>query len=124
MDRISKRSLLEHLTPSLRAGYVRTSAAGHARDVMAAVDPDMRPYQSGEVDYNGRFEMQRPPRKNAIVRGRRRLADPLQRAAQAQGLGLRDRKAINHAQGAHPSGASPRRRNASMVRDGTEFAPA
>ena len=37
MDRISREACCEPLTPSLRAGYVRTSAAGHARDMMDTV---------------------------------------------------------------------------------------
>jgi hypothetical protein len=56
--------------------------------------------------------MQRPPRKNAIVRGRKRHADPLQAPAQAQGLGLRDRKAINNAKGSDRFGSSPRHHRA------------
>ena len=42
------------------------------------------------------------------LRGRQCHADPLQGPAQAQGLGLRDRQAINDAQSASRSGAPPR----------------
>jgi hypothetical protein len=42
--------------------------------------------------------MRRSPRKNAVVRGRQRHADPLQGPVQTQALGLRDRQAINDAQ--------------------------
>ena len=46
------------------------------------------------------LEMRRPAGANPAVRGRQRHADPLQGPAQTQGLGLRDRQAINDAQGA------------------------
>jgi transposase len=54
------------------------------------------------------LQMRRWAGANPAVRGRQRHADPLQRPTQAQGLGLRDRQAIDDAQGAHRSGASPR----------------
>ena len=44
------------------------------------------------------------------VRGRQCHADPLQRPAQTQELGLRDRQAINDAQGAHRCGSPARPR--------------
>jgi hypothetical protein len=47
-------------------------------------------------------------RANAAVRSRQRHADPLQGSAQTQGLGLRNRQAINDAQSASRSGSSPR----------------
>ena len=61
------------------------------------------------------LEMRRPARANPPVRGRHRHADPLQGPAQAQGLGLRHRQAINHAQGAYRSGAPPRDHHAFNV---------
>lgn len=44
--------------------------------------------------------------------------------AQTQGLGLRDRQAINDAQGARRSCSSPRNHHARQVRNETEFTPA
>ena len=58
------------------------------------------------------LEMRRPAGADPAVRGRQRHADPLQGPAQAQGLGLRDRQAILHAQGARRSRASPRHHHA------------
>jgi transposase len=49
---------------------------------------------------------------NPSVRGRQRHADPLQRPAQAEGVGVRNREAIKHAQGAHRFGASSRNHHA------------
>ena len=54
------------------------------------------------------LEMRGWARANAAVRGRQCDADPLQGPAQTQGLGLRDRQAINDAQSASRSGAPPR----------------
>ena len=54
------------------------------------------------------LEMRRSAGANPPVRGRQCHADPLQGPAQAQGLGLRDRQAINDAQGAGRSGSPPR----------------
>ena len=54
------------------------------------------------------LEMRGQAGANAAVRGRQCHADPLQGPAQTQGLGLRDRPAINDAQSASRSG-SPRR---------------
>src|SRR5580704_1444772 len=46
------------------------------------------------------------------VRSRQCHADPLQRPTQAQGPGLRDRQAINDAEGAHRPGSPPRNHHA------------
>jgi transposase len=54
------------------------------------------------------LEMRGPTGADSAVRSRQCHADPLQRPTQAQGLGLRDREAIDDAQGAHRSGASSR----------------
>ena len=54
------------------------------------------------------LEMRGRAGANAAVRGRQCHADPLQGPAQTQGLGLRDRQAINDAQSASCSGAPPR----------------
>jgi hypothetical protein len=45
-------------------------------------------------------------------------------AAQTQGLGLRDRQAINDAQSASCSSSPPGDHHARELRDGTEFASA
>ena len=58
------------------------------------------------------LEMRRPAGADPAVRGRQRHADPLQRPAQAEGVGVRNREAIKHAQGAHRSGASSRNHHA------------
>ena len=54
------------------------------------------------------LEMRRPAGADPPVRSRQRHADPLQGPAQTQGLGLRDRQAINDAQGEGRSGSPPR----------------
>jgi hypothetical protein len=54
------------------------------------------------------LQMRRSAGANPPVRGRQCHADPLQGPAQTQGLGLRDRQAINDAQSASRSGSSPR----------------
>ena len=56
--------------------------------------------------------MRRTAGADPAVRGRQRHADPLQRPAQAEGVGDRNREAIKHAQGAHRSGASSRNHHA------------
>jgi hypothetical protein len=53
------------------------------------------------------IEMRGPAGADPPVRGRQRHADPLQGPAQTQGLGLRDRQAINDAQSASCSGSPP-----------------
>jgi hypothetical protein len=52
------------------------------------------------------LEVRGPAGADPAVRSRQCHADPLQRPSQAQGLGLRDRQAINDAQGAHRSGSA------------------
>src|SRR5271168_4750557 len=54
------------------------------------------------------LEMRGQAGANPPVRGGQRHADPLQGPAQTQGLGLRDRQAINDAQSASCSGSPPR----------------
>ena len=54
------------------------------------------------------LEVRGPAGADPAVRSRQCHVDPLQRPAQAQGLGLRDRQAINDAQGQSRSGAPPR----------------
>ena len=54
------------------------------------------------------LEMRGPTGADPAVRSRQCHADPLQGPAQAEGLGLRNRQAINHAQGTGRSGASSR----------------
>ena len=58
------------------------------------------------------LEMRRPAGADPAVRSRQRHADPLQGPAQAEGLGLRNRQAINHAQGPYRFGASSRNHHA------------
>ena len=58
------------------------------------------------------LEMRGPTCANPPVRGRQCHADALQGPAQAQGLGLRDRQAINDAQNASCSGSPPRNHHA------------
>ncbi len=67
--------------------------------------------------------MRRPPGANPSVRGRQRHADPIQGPAQTQGLGLRDRQAINDAQGEGRSGSPPRDHHArdAARRDGVRI---
>jgi hypothetical protein len=54
------------------------------------------------------LEMRRQAGADPAVRSRQCHADPLQGSAQTQGLGLRDRQAINDAQGEGRSGSPPR----------------
>jgi transposase len=54
------------------------------------------------------LEVRRHTRANPPIRGGQCDADPLQGPPQTQGLGLRDRQAINDAQSASRSGAPPR----------------
>jgi transposase len=54
------------------------------------------------------LEVRRHTRANPPIRGGQCDADPLQGPAQTQGLGLRDRQAINDAQSASRSGSPPR----------------
>jgi transposase len=88
-----------------------------SRDIGAYLGLVLRRYQSGEVDYVG----------GILKCGDRRVRTLLHEAAnvmltrQTQGLGLRDRPAINDAQGARRSGLPPWDHHA-MLRDGTEFA--
>ena len=58
------------------------------------------------------LEMRGPTCANPPVRGRQCHVDALQGPAQAQGLGLRDRQAINDAQSASRSGSPPRNHHA------------
>ena len=79
-----------------------------SRDVGAYLGLVPKRYQSGEVDYVGGISKCGRAGADAAVRGRQRHADPLQRPAQAEGVGVRNREAIKHAQGAHRFGASSR----------------
>ena len=79
-------------------------------------------YQSG----GGRLcrqhlEMRGPTCANPPVRGRQCHADALQGPAQAQGLGLRDRQAINDAQSANSLGSPPRNHHARNAARRYEF---
>jgi hypothetical protein len=58
------------------------------------------------------LEVRGPAGADPAVRSRQCHADPLQRPTQAQGLGLRDRQAINDAEGAHRPGSPPRNHHA------------
>ena len=80
-----------------------------SRDVGAYLGLVPRRHQSGEVDYVGSIsKCGDRARANPAVRGRQRHADSLQGPAQTQGLGLRDRQAVNDAQSARRSGSPPR----------------
>jgi transposase len=58
------------------------------------------------------LEMRGQAGADTPVRSRQRHADPLQGPAQTEGLGLRDRQAINDAKGESRSGAPPRNHHA------------
>ena len=80
-----------------------------SRDVGAYLGLVPRRHQSGRGRLRRQhLEVRRQARANPAVRGRQCHADPLQGPAQTQGLGLRDRQAINDAQSASRSGAPPR----------------
>jgi transposase len=70
-----------------------------SRDIGAYLGLVPRRYQSGEVDYTGSISKCGDRRPHTFVRGRQRHADALQGAAEAQGLGNRDRQTVHNAQG-------------------------
>jgi transposase len=83
-----------------------------SRDVGAYLGLVPKRYQSGEVDYVGGISKCGDRRVRTLLYEAANVmlthADPLQEPAQAEGLGLRNREAIDHAQGAHRSGAASR----------------
>jgi len=78
-----------------------------SRDVGAYLGLVPKRYQSGEVDYVGGTSKSGDRRVRTLLYEAANVM-PLQGPAQAQGLGIRDRQAIKHAQGAHRSGPPPR----------------
>jgi transposase len=95
-----------------------------SRDVGAYLGLVPRRYQSGEVDYIGsNLEMRGQAGADAPVRSRQCHVDALQRSAQTQGLGLRDRQAINDAEGSHRPGSPTRDHHArdAARRDGVRI---
>jgi hypothetical protein len=79
-----------------------------SRDVGAYLGLVPRRYQSGEVDYVGGISKCGDRRVRTLLYEAANAADALQGPAHTQGLRLRDRQAINDAQGQGRSGPPPR----------------
>ena len=84
------------------------SRVRRSRDIGAYLGLVPRPSVGRGRLHRRHLEMRGWAGANPPVRGRQCHADPLQAPAQAQGLGLRNREAVNDAQGEGCSGAPPR----------------
>ena len=77
-----------------------------SRDIGAYLGLVPRRYQSGEVDYTGGISQCGDRRvRTLLYEAANVMLTPLQGPAQTQGLGFRDRQAINDAEGAHRPGS-------------------
>jgi len=88
--------------PPARAAIDDPERFKRSRDVGPHLGLVPRRYQSGEVDDTVQhLEVRRPAGQNAAVRSRRRDADALQAAPEAEGSGSGHREALDDAQGTH-----------------------